>query len=372
MSEVKRGEILFAQLIGRSAAMRDVIETAEKAARTDANIYIHGENGTGKELIARAIHYSGFRRARPLVTLDCTAIPAGLMENQLFGHVRGAFTGAVEAQPGVFAVAHTGTLFMDEIGELELPLQAKLLRVLQFREFRPLGADRDRHVDVRFIAATSRDLGKCTLDGRFRSDLYYRIAVIHLAVPPLRERPEDIPLLVEHFTRKLALQYNRPPRPLSPRARELFLDHPWPGNVRQLEHAVEQALICARGDVLDLDDFPEMIGTAAAPSAPPTAREDEPAVSALPGFLGQSLSELEEWYITRMLEHFHGNRTRTARFVGLSVRGLQYKLKRFARRSRALAAEPSDQPRRRRSASSAKERTTRSASGGSSPPSAGA
>jgi DNA-binding NtrC family response regulator len=372
MPEIKRRETIFAQLIGRSAAMRHVIETAEKAARTDANIYIYGENGTGKELIARAIHYAGRRRARPLVILDCAAIPSGLMENQLFGHSRGAFTGAIETQPGVFALAHTGTLFMDEIGDLGLSLQAKLLRVLQFREFRPLGAGRARHVDVRFIAAANRDLRQCALDGQFRADLYYRIAVVHLAVPPLRERPDDIPALAEHFTGKLAGRYDRPLRPLSSRALELFRHHPWPGNVRQLEHAVEQAVICALGDVLDLDDFPELVATAALPPTVPLARAAEPAATGLPGFLGQSLSELEEWYITRMLEHFHGNRTRTAQFVGLSVRGLQYKLQRFARRSTALTAEEAAQPRRRRSASSPKERTTRSASDGSPPPSVGA
>jgi len=168
----------FGHLIGVSEPMRAVLAAAEKAAHTDANVYIYGENGTGKELIARAIHYSGPRRARPLVTLDCTAIPDGLMESQLFGHVRGAFTGAVESQEGVFSLAHGGTLFIDEIGELSLPLQAKLLRVLQFREYTQVGGAQPRRVQARFVTATNRDLRQAAAEGTFRSDLYYRIAVI--------------------------------------------------------------------------------------------------------------------------------------------------------------------------------------------------
>src|SRR5262245_20204045 len=196
----------MAQLIGDSRAMREVRAIAETAAQTDANVSIYGENGTGKELMARAIHYAGARRAGPLITLDCTAIPDGLMESQLFGHIRGAFTGAVDTQPGVFALADRGTLFLDEIGELSLPLQAKLLRALQFREFTPVGG-RARRVDVRFITATNRDLRQAVASGTFRSDLYYRIGVINVVMPPLRERREDIPLLATHFARKFALRY---------------------------------------------------------------------------------------------------------------------------------------------------------------------
>jgi len=322
VSPDKSRETAFSHLIGASTAMRDVLATAERAAQTDANVYIYGENGTGKELIARAIHYSGARRARPLITLDCTAIPDGLMESQLFGHVRGAFTGAVEAQDGVFALAHLGSLFIDEIGELSLPLQAKLLRVLQFREYTPVGGSQPRRVDVRFITATNRDLRQAAAQGTFRSDLFYRIAVIHIVIPPLRERREDIPLLVDHFLKKFAAQYERPVRGVSAAAQELFRQHAWPGNVRQLENCIEHGVIFAQDAMLDLPDLhgffddPVMAGRPGAPTVPQ------------PHF-GGSLKELEEWYILETLRRFSGNRTRTARFLGLSLRSLQYKLKRY-------------------------------------------
>jgi len=306
--------------------MRELWALAEKAAQTDANVYIYGENGSGKELLARSIHYGGARRRGPLVTLDCTTIPSGLMESQLFGHVRGAFTGAVGAHSGVLAAADGGTLFIDEIGELSLPLQAKLLRCLQFREFTPVGGGQSRRVDVRFIAATNRNLRQAVTEGKFRSDLYHRIGVIHLVVPPLRDRREDIPALVEHFSREFAAKYGQTVRALTPEALFLLESYDWPGNVRQLQNAIEQAVIFARAEVLTVDAFREVIDIrrpASTPDVPP-----RPSVS-LPGFSGKSLRELEEWYILEMLNRFRGNRTRTAKFVGLSLRSLQYKLKRY-------------------------------------------
>ena len=317
----KARETVFGHLVGVSPAMREVLATAERAAQTDANVYIYGENGTGKELMARAIHYSGSRRARPLITLDCTAIPDGLMESQLFGHVRGAFTGAVEAQDGVFALAHSGTLFIDEIGELSLPLQAKLLRVLQFREYTPVGGSQPRRVDVRFLTATNRDLREAAAAGTFRSDLFYRIAVIHIVIPPLRERREDIPLLVDHFLKKFAAQYQRPVRQVSGAAQDLFRQHSWPGNVRQLENCIEHGVIFARNETLDVADLHGFFDDQA-PAGAPT-----PVVS--PPHFGGSLKELEEWYILETLKRFSGNRTRTARFLGLRLSSLQYKLKRY-------------------------------------------
>jgi DNA-binding NtrC family response regulator len=311
------------QPIGDSRVMRDLRAVTEKAAQTDANVYIYGENGSGKELLARAIHYGGSRRSRPLVTLDCTAIPEGLMESHLFGHVRGAFTGAVDSQPGVFALADGGTLFLDEIGELSLPLQAKLLRALQFREFTPVGGTQPRRVDVRFITATNRDLRQAVAAAQFRSDLYYRIGVVHLVVPPLRARREDLPALAAHFARKFALQYGRPVRPVSAEALRLFQGYDWPGNVRQFENAIEQAVIFAQGETLDVDAFRGVLDdqrSSASSVVPPPSLE---------GFFGKSLRELEEWYIKETLKRFRGNRTRTAKFVGLSLRSLQYKLKRY-------------------------------------------
>jgi DNA-binding NtrC family response regulator len=338
---------VFAHLIAQSAAMREALATAEKAAQTDANVYIYGENGTGKELVARAIHYCGARRARPLVTLDCTAIPEGLMESQLFGHLRGAFTGAVDSQDGVFALAHSGTLFIDEIGELSLPLQSKLLRVLQFREFTQVGGSQAKRVDVRFITATNRDLRQAVAGGTFRSDLYYRIGVIHIVIPPLRERREDISLLVDHFLKRFALQYDRPVRRLTQRALDLLLHHDWPGNVRQLENCVEQATIFGQGEALDVQDFrgvladlpaPGPVPPAPRPGTPPAAPSDLPNPAAIHGFFGKSLRELEEWYILETLKRFSGNRTRTARFIGLSLRSLQYKLKAYQQKRQDVAS----------------------------------
>jgi transcriptional regulator with PAS, ATPase and Fis domain len=321
----------MSQLIGDSRAMREVRAIAETAAQTDANVSIYGENGTGKELMARAIHYAGARSAGPLITLDCTAIPDGLMESQLFGHVRGAFTGAVDTQPGVFALADRGTLFLDEIGELSLPLQAKLLRALQFREFTPVGG-RSRRVDVRFVTATNRDLRQAVASGTFRSDLYYRIGVINVVMPPLRERREDVPLLGGHFARKFALRYGRPTPTLASDALRLFETCPWPGNVRQLENAMEQAIIFAHGRTLHAEDFRTVLADSLPVRAPLLAgrRLGVPGEAPVPDpFFGKSLRELEKWYILETLKRFHGNRTRTARFVGLSLRSLQYKLKRY-------------------------------------------
>jgi DNA-binding NtrC family response regulator len=318
----------FGHLIGVSSAMRAVLQAAEKAAQTDANVYIYGENGTGKELIARAIHYCGPRRARPLITLDCTAIPDGLMESQLFGHVRGAFTGAVGAQEGVFSLAHGGTLFIDEIGELSLPLQAKLLRVLQFREFTQVGGTQSRQVDARFITATNRDLRLAASEGTFRSDLYYRIAVIHIVVPPLRDRREDLPLLVAHFLKVFATHHQRPVRHVTPAARDFFRQHPWPGNVRQLENCIEHGVIFAQGDTLDLEHLRGFFDEESLLRRPEVSVATAPQTLAQPYF-GGSLKELEEWYILETLKRFSGNRTRTARFLGLSLRSLQYKLKRY-------------------------------------------
>ena len=324
----KARDAVFGHLIGVSEAMREALDTAEKAAQTDANVYIDGEHGTGKELIARAIHFCGPRRGKPLITLDCTAIPDSLMESQLFGRARGAFPGAVDAQEGVFALAHSGTLFMDEIGELSLPLQAKLLRALQFREFTQVGGAQPCRIDARFITATDRDLRRSVGEGKFRSDLYYRVAVIHIVIPPLRERREDIPLLIAHFLKEFATQYQRPVRQLSPAAREFSLEHPWPGNVRQLENCIEHGVIFTQGEALELADLQGFFDEKSLARGVAEPRANANGAAAPPSF-GGSLKELEEWYILETLKRFCGNRTRTARFLGLSLRSLQYKLKRY-------------------------------------------
>ncbi|HXG02553.1 MAG TPA: sigma-54 dependent transcriptional regulator [Candidatus Binatia bacterium] len=303
-------------LAGRAPRMIRVYELIRKIAEATASVLIQGENGTGKELIARILYHNGPRRTQPFVAVDCTAIPDGLMESQLFGHVRGAFTGAVATVPGVLSRAHTGTLFLDEIGEMPLHLQAKLLRVIQTREFTMVGGTQPQRVDVRIISATNRDLRDMVRRSLFREDLYYRLAVVTIDIPPLRERKEDIPFLVDHFLRGFAGQYRKQIEGLTERAMARFLAYPWPGNVRELENCLEQAVLLAEGKVLDSDHFPS-IAYGASPSAPP-------------GPVGMSLHEMEKRYILDTLERVDGNRSKAAKILQISVRGLQYKLQRYA------------------------------------------
>src|SRR5256886_4241579 len=246
---------LSGPIIGRSKTMLDVLSVVTKVAASNASVCIVGEGGTGNELIARAIHNRSPRRDRPLVTLDCHAVPDGLMESHLFGHVRGAFTGAVDRREGVFALAHTGTLFIDELCEIGLPLQTKLLRVLQSREFFKVGGTKPLCTDIRLITATNKDPKREVERGTFREDLYYRVAVVVVKVPPLRERKEDIPLMVEHFLRKFSTAYTKPIRGIDRSAMVRLIEFPWPGNVRQLENVVEQSVVLAEGDVLSERDF---------------------------------------------------------------------------------------------------------------------
>jgi DNA-binding NtrC family response regulator len=297
--------------------MREVYTIIRKAAPRDANVCIEGENGTGKELVARAVHFSGPRRNHPFVTLDCPTIAEGLIESHLFGHVKGAFTGAISSRQGIFAQGHAGTVFIDEISELAPHLQARLLRVIQTGEFVPVGASQPQRVNVRIITATNRDLRRAVTTGTFREDLYFRIAVVHIAVPPLRERRQDIPLLVTHFLRQFRESGHRQDiRGLTMRAMTALASYAWPGNVRQLRNWIEQALVLADGDLIDLEHFPSLTGEASAvgPGGVPP---------------GLRLEELERWYVLETLRRADGNRTRAARQLGISLRGLQYKLRRY-------------------------------------------
>ncbi len=307
----------FHGIVSRSGAMWDIFSRIEKVAAGDSNVCIVGESGTGKELIARAIHQISARRDRPFVTLDCTAIPEGLVESHLFGHVRGAFTGAVEHREGVFALAHTGTLFLDELCELSPPMQAKLLRVIQTRDFFKVGGTKPIRTDIRLIAATNKDPLRMVETGGFREDLYYRVAVVMLEVPALRERRDDIPLLVEHFLRKFALLHREPIRCVTPALMDRLMSRPWPGNVRQLQNYIEQAVVLAEGDSLDEGNLPLETGTAPGPDAGKPLQLE----------VGLSLSEVERRYVLRTLQSVRGNRTRAAKLLGISVRCLQYKLK---------------------------------------------
>jgi transcriptional regulator with PAS, ATPase and Fis domain len=306
-------------IIGNSQQLREVLIKIDKVAGGDANVCIMGESGTGKELIARAIHRNSPRRDRPLVTLDCTAIPEGLMESQLFGHRRGSFTGAVEHRNGVFALADTGTLFIDEISELPLPLQAKLLRVIQAHEFVEVGGSQPIQTDIRLITASNKDLREAVADGTFRADLYYRVAVVMIQLPPLRERREDIPQLVRHFLERFSSVHRRPVPAITPRALEMLTSYTWPGNVRQLENCIEQAVVLANEEIIDVDvlsldhrEPKKMVGHHEAAQA------------------GLTLREVEQEHILRTLHAVNGNRTRAARLLGISLRCLQYKLKSYA------------------------------------------
>jgi len=253
----------FENIVARSGPMQRVLEVVARIAMTDATVYLHGESGTGKELIARAVHVASGRKEKPFVAINCAALPESLLESELFGHERGAFTGAVKTSKGLFLQAHEGTLLLDEIGDMPLSLQAKLLRVLQERQFYPVGGDQPREVDVRVIVATNKDLQKLVEQGAFREDLYYRIHVIPITLPPLRDRKEDIPLLVEHFLRKAGEQMKKEVKGFTPRALQRLMMHDWPGNVRELQNTIEYAMAMTREDMITEDlIFPAKQGTA--------------------------------------------------------------------------------------------------------------
>jgi PAS domain S-box-containing protein len=290
----------FEEIVGRSPALAKLLGDVELVAGTDTSVLIQGETGTGKELVARAIHARSRRAAQPLVKLNCAAIPAGLVESELFGHERGAFTGATEPRVGRFELAHGGTLFLDEIGELPEGTQGKLLRVLQEREFERVGSSRTRRADVRVIAATNRDLPAMVAAGRFRSDLFYRLNVFPVSLPPLRARSEDVPLLASFFIARHAPRIGRAATRLSPGAAGRLLAYAWPGNVRELENVVERALILADADAVELD-VPEALLLAAAPPAASAARPSAPPPAAAAADAPPRLEEIERRHILATL-----------------------------------------------------------------------
>jgi two-component system response regulator AtoC len=282
-------------------------------------VLLTGESGTGKELLARLIHATSRRAEAAFVAVNCGAIPETLLESELFGHMKGAFTGATIDKPGLFEEADGGTLFLDEVGELPAPLQVKLLRVLQEGDVRRVGATASRIVDVRIIAATNRDLATDVTTGRFRSDLYYRVNVVGIRLPPLRERREDIPILVDHFLQSHARRLGIEPRPLAVRARELLNDYSWPGNVRELANVIERALVLATGDTIEAAALPDSLR--AAPGVPAPSDSDLS--------IKRGIEQLERTLIGRALERTQGNRTRAARLLELSHRALLYKIREY-------------------------------------------
>ena len=311
----------FATMLGTSPPMRAMFELVASAASTRATTLITGESGTGKELVAQALHQRSPRRDQPFVALNCSAVPATLLESELFGHVRGAFTDAVESRAGLFVKAAGGTLFLDEIGELPLDLQPKLLRVLQERTVRPVGGDREIPVDVRVVAATNRDLERAVAEKTFREDLFYRLNVIHIDVPPLRERASDILLLAESFARAVAGDLEKEVTGLSRAASQRLLAYGWPGNVRELHNCVERAVALCRDDTIGVEDLP--------PRVAQTPIEIESL--ALP--VGEEellpLAVIERRYIERVLSAVDGNRKTAARILGVDRKTLYRKLVRY-------------------------------------------
>jgi DNA-binding NtrC family response regulator len=306
------------QIIGQSTQMKAVFSKIQRAAPVDSTVLVLGETGTGKELVAQALHLNSPRKKGPFVAVNAAAVPPSLVESELFGHVRGAFTGATDRRIGRFEQADGGTLFIDEIGDFEVGLQAKLLRVLETLTVTPVGGHEDRKVDVRVLAATRQDLRKMVEAGTFREDLYYRLNVVTIVLPPLRQRPDDLPILIEHFVKELTASKHTQPKRVSPEVMRKLLTYRWPGNVRELRHALERMIVLADTEMLIEADLPDEI------------RESSTG-SATPGDLPTNLTmdELEKLAISQALDSCNGNRTHAAQRLNISVRTLQRKLHQY-------------------------------------------
>ena len=321
--EVKqlRGELArsygLSNIIAADPRMVAVLEIIEQIADSPATVLITGESGTGKDLLARAIHFSSARRERPFVPINCAALPENLIESELFGYARGAFTDARQAKTGLFVAARGGTLFLDEIGEMPQPLQSKLLRAIEEKKIRPLGVTEEIGVDVRIVAATNSDLEKAIEEGRFRADLYYRLATVTLSVPPLRERPNDIPLLIKHFLVRASAEAGRPVPEIEPQAMARLLRYPWPGNARELHNAIQRGVILARNDMLTIKELP-----------PKVAGHDFSPVKMLAEAVDKrmTLDQLERDYIRAVLDTVNGNKTEAAAILQIDRKTLYRKL----------------------------------------------
>ncbi|RJQ84125.1 MAG: sigma-54-dependent Fis family transcriptional regulator [Desulfobacteraceae bacterium] len=300
-------------MVGSSPSMRAIFRLIEKAASMSANVLISGESGTGKELVARAIHYGSARSAAPFVSVNCTAIPESLLESELFGHVKGAFTGAKEARDGFFQIADRGTIFLDEIGDASLNLQAKLLRVIQSKEFFRVGSSQVSKVDTRVITATHKNLPEMVSRGLFREDLFYRLNIIDISIPPLRERKEEVPTLVRHFTADFCRQMGRAPLTFSDRALEALTEYAWPGNVRELENLTQKLVVMVDGERVDIADLPETMRF---------------SIHSGPGG-NRTLAQMEVDHIMAVLESVGGNKSRAAAILGIDRKTLREKLRKI-------------------------------------------
>ena len=309
----------FENIIGHSPAMQRLFEILGRVSATVATVLILGESGTGKELVAQSLHHNSPRKDRPFVAVNCAALAEGLIESELFGHVKGAFTGAHTSNEGRIVYADGGTLFLDEVGDMPLDTQAKLLRVLESREVVPVGGNKPVAVDIRLVAATNRDLRERVKTGEFREDLFFRLQVVTVELPPLRERPGDLPILIDHFLSELKVVHDRAIRGITPEARTMLVRYPWPGNVRELRNCIENMVVLARGDLLDVDDVPVSIA-------------EEGGVRRTGGgysLAGRSLAEVERDLIAENLELLGGNREKTAKLLGIGERTLYRKIKEY-------------------------------------------
>ena len=317
-----RTQLKSRTLVGNSTAMQQVYALVAQVAGSKTNVLVSGESGTGKELVARAIHDQSDRAERPFVAINCGAIPENLLESELFGHVKGAFTGAVQTKDSLFEMAEGGTLFLDEVGELPPSLQVKLLRAIQDKVVRRVGDTRDRKVDVRIVAATNRRLEDEVAEGRFREDLYYRLNVIQLVIPPLRERMDDVPLLIRHFVEKYARDSEKEIRGVSEEAARILARYPFPGNVRELENVIERAVALCSGDVIGVDALPPTV------LDPPERRS--PRRLPLEGTnLDALVSEFEKSLLLEALEHSGGVKKKAAQLLGISFRSFRYRLEKL-------------------------------------------
>jgi len=315
----------FRNLVGASRPMQEVFDLIRKIAPTKANILVLGESGTGKELAAKAIHYNSDRGDKPMVTVNCGAIPSELLESELFGHLKGSFTGAYHDKRGLFETAHQGTIFLDEIGEMPLHIQVKLLRAIQEKTFKPVGGVKDKSVDVRVIAASNRDLQEAIKQGIFREDLYYRLNVIQIRMPPLRERMDDIPLLVEHFINRFSEEIGKEVSGISEKAMNILREHDWPGNIRELENTIERAISLAYSDTIMPDNLPDKL----------VSEKSEPPLSS--GFsipeegmeMEKYMEELEKTLVLEALQRSGGVKKRAAELLGISFRSFRYRLEKL-------------------------------------------
>jgi len=316
------------EILGNSEAMRHVLDIVKRVAPTDSTILVTGESGTGKELLSRALHYTSHRAGGPFLSVNCAALPEALLESELFGHVKGSFSGAHQDKKGLIEVCERGTFFMDEVGELPLTTQVKLLRALEERRVLPVGGTQPRSVDVRFICATNRNLEAEVQAGRFRADLYYRINVLPITLPPLRERKRDVPLLAAHFLAKYSRRLQRDVTSISPAFQRRLEEHDWPGNVRELENTIQRSVMLSRTDILEGDPILGSLnpGVGVGGSAP---QGESQAPVKLPVDIEKLLEDTERSYLEAALEETNGHLTNAAKLLGISFRAIRYKLKKY-------------------------------------------